>query len=83
MGIVRVEPDAQLFDEWYDVYRLAHVHGREATALPFSRREIRAMLGVPLPRSEQRVYAVLDDGAVVGGGWLYLHLVDNTNRAEL
>lgn len=81
--IVAIEPDGRLYDAWYDVYRLCDVHGREASALPRSRHELRALLHRPMPRSEKRAYALLEDGVVVGGGWLYLHLVDNTNRAEV
>ena len=83
MEIVPVEPDGPRYDEWYDVYRLCDTYDREGGALPMSRHELSVLLRWPMPKSEKRAYALLDDGVVVAGGFLYLHLVDNTNRAEI
>jgi GNAT superfamily N-acetyltransferase len=81
--IVSIDPDGPRYDEWYDVYRLSDVYGREGRALPMARQEVRVLLREPMPKSEKRAYAVVSDGGVVAGGWLHLHRVDNTNRAEV
>ena len=81
--IVRVGPDHELFAAWCRAYAVADRFGREETAATWQPSELAVVIGKPTSGAEERAYAAVLDGEVVGAGWLRLSLLDNRHRAEI
>ncbi len=84
MNIVEVRADdVELFAAWHTVLHVVDAYDRGPTADTWTLAEMRAEFEQASSSTTRRGYAALEDGAVVGAGWLALRRKDNLHRAEL
>ncbi|REJ04919.1 GNAT family N-acetyltransferase [Microbacterium bovistercoris] len=84
LEIVTVDPfDDAAADGWWNAYAEARRADMGEHALVWTREERRAQLQQPSATTEERAYAALQDGAVVGSASLTLSLKDNLHSAGI
>ncbi|WP_127479746.1 GNAT family N-acetyltransferase [Nocardioides pantholopis] len=71
------------FQAWHAVYAAAERHGREDTATPWQRDELRVQLQEPSIRRRSTVFAGRLNGELVATGLIETPLLDNLERCEL
>ncbi len=73
--------DDALFRRWHAIYRTADTYQRP-DARTWSEREAMVAFGAPDDSEEAHAFAAFDDaGAMVGAGYAFLPLLDNTDLA--